>query len=188
MRALIVGVAAALAAAVPAAFAQQRPVTVPARDVDVTYRMTGPANQQLEQRMRWLAAQGLLRVDPPTPGMYMIEDYRAHRMQIVREPARQVIDLDATAASFPGGTVGPNGGTYVRRGEEQVAGMSCTDWETRDAASEPTLVCFTDDGVMLRAQAGGRVLVEAESVRYGPQDPNAFRVPDGYTHVRQPTR
>ena len=138
--------------------------------------------------MRWLAAQGLLRVDPPTPGMYMIEDYRAHRMQIVREPARQVIDLDATAASFPGGTVGPNGGTYVRRGEEQVAGMSCTDWETRDAASEPTLVCFTDDGVMLRAQAGGRVLVEAESVRYGPQDPNAFRVPDGYTHVRQPTR
>jgi hypothetical protein len=178
----------ALLAATPLAVAQQRPITIPTRDVDVTYHMAGPANEQLTQRMRWLAAQQVLRVDPPTPGLYMLEDYRAHHMQIVREPTRQVIDINATAASFPGGTAGPNGGTYTRGSDDRIAGIPCTNWETRDAASEPTTVCFTADGVMLRAQSGGRTLVEAVSVQYGPQDPAAFRVPDGYTHMQQPAQ
>jgi hypothetical protein len=177
--------AALLLGAAPA-LAQQRPVTIPTRDVDVTYRMQGPGNEMLQQRMRWLAAQALLRVDPPTPGLWMVEDYRAHRMQVVRDQTRQVIDMDATAATFPGGTTGPNGGSYVRQNDDQVAGIPCTNWATKDAASEPTTVCFTADGVMLRAQSGGRTLVEAVSVQYGPQDPNAFRVPDGYAHARTP--
>jgi hypothetical protein len=178
--------AALLLGSAAPALAQQRPVTVPTRDVDVTYRMQGPGKEMLQQRMRWLAAQQLLRVDPPTPGLWMIEDYHAHRMQVVRDASRQVLDLNATAATFPGGTTGPNGGTYTRGTDDQVAGIPCTNWQTKDAASEPTTVCFTADGVMLRAQSAGRTLVEAVSVQYGPQDPNAFRVPDGYAHAQTP--
>lgn len=45
------------------AHAQDRPATIPTRDVDVTYRMADPtSNRTLEQRMRWQGTTQRLRV------------------------------------------------------------------------------------------------------------------------------
>ena len=176
----------ALLAGISPTAAQQRPATIPTRDVDVTYRMMA-GDQQLSQRMRWLAAQQMLRVDPPTPGLYMIVDYRTHRVAVVREADREVLDLDAAAATLPGGAGGPNG-SFTRRGEDQVAGLACTEWQTTDTAGDPTLACITPDGVLLRARIGDRTMLEAASVVYGPQDAAAFRTPSDYTHVKSPQR
>ena len=69
-----------------------------------------------------------------------------------------------------------------RVGADTVAGLACTQWRTTDTRGEQTLACTTDDGVMLRATAGGRVLMEAVSVSYTPQDQAVFALPPGYTH------
>jgi hypothetical protein len=53
-----------------------------------------------------------------------------------------------------------------------------------DAAGEPSRLCLTDDGVLLRARAGGRTLLSAETVRYGPLDAALFQPPAGYAHQK----
>ena len=69
----------------------------------------------------------------------------------------------------------------VRRGEDTVAGLACTEWDMTDAAGEAARLCLTADGVLLRARSGGRTLLSAETVQYGPLDADLFRVPAGYT-------
>src|SRR6185437_1187667 len=72
------------------------PVLVPTRDVAVTYRMDA-GGRMLEQRMRWSAAAKRMRVDPPTPGIFVLIDYVAHRMEVVREPERSFVEMAAPA-------------------------------------------------------------------------------------------
>lgn len=176
------------AAFAPLARAQDAPPKLPTRDVDVLYRSIQPdprgVVRVLEQRMRWAAAAGKLRIDPPTQGIYVIMDYRTRRLSTVRDATRQVLEIDAGAAAVGPG-VGPQS-TFRRQGESQVAGLTCTEWQTVDTAGAPALACITADGVLLRAVAGGRVLVEATSVQYRPQDPVTFQVPAGYTRVAPP--
>lgn len=175
----------AILATAGVASADDRPLTVPARDVDITYMMVQPdapgGPRMLEQRMRYDVGDGKLRVDPPTPGLYMIVDYRTRRMETIRVAERMVIDVDAgTGAVVPGGG---SAAKFDRQGETQVAGLTCTNWKTSDAAGQPTMVCLTPDGVMLRAIGGGRILVEAAEVRYGPVDKAAFEIPADFRHV-----
>ena len=159
-----------------AAWAQDRPAVVPTRDVDVTYHAQG-----IDQRMRWLAAGHKLRIDPPGAGVFMIVDYDAHRMAMVRPSDGKAVNLPA-----PAGLPGTGGGGYVRRGADMVAGLPCTDWITRDNGGADATVCFTGDGVMLRAEKGGHVLVEATRVAYAAQNPADFVVPPGYQVVTPP--
>ena len=173
------------AAFTQAAVAAERPPITPQRDVDVTYATGVPQDgaPPLTQRMRWSVASFRLRVDPPTVGLYMIVDYRAKRMAVVKPADRAVLDVSTAGPGLPGAAAGD----YNRRGTGQVAGLPCTEWQTNDAAGQETLLCLTADGVMLRASQAGRVLLEATSVTYGPQDPAAFLPPDGYRHVAGPT-
>jgi hypothetical protein len=163
-------------------FADQ-PRLRPSRDVDVTYRATGAGQPQdgrrLEQRVRWLAASQTMRIDPPTAGLFVIIDYVARRMSVVRDANRSVVEM-AAPDGLP--DVAGNFGArdYVRRGEDTVAGLACTDWEALDRDGHKALVCITADGVLLRAGAEGKTLVSAISVRYAPQDPAAFRIPPDY--------
>jgi hypothetical protein len=147
------------------------PLPHPSRDVDVTYRMVR-GDRVLTERMRWQAATQRQRVDPPTEGLFIVIDYRAGRMQTVRLSDRLAVDM----AAPPTG-----GGAYVRQGDEQVAGLACTDWEATASDGRQTVACITADGVMLRASAGGHTLLSAVSVDYAPQDPALFAVPDGFT-------
>lgn len=168
------------------ALAADAPVLIPARDVAVTYRMNQPGQsggQLREQRMRWSAAMKRMRIDPPTPGLFVLIDYAAHRMDIVRDPERSFVEMDAPA-TLPGlgGTDSP-AGRYARAGSDEVAGMACTDWSTRDTRGRATEICVTADGVLLRVRIDGRAQVEAARVSYAPQDAAQFQVPDGYTRM-----
>ncbi len=154
-----------------------RPQLHPSRDVDVTYRAA--AADKVEQRVRWLAASQVMRIDPPTPGLYVIIDYVARRMSVVREATRSVVEM-AAPDSMAGLPSGERSASYVRHGEATVAGLGCTEWQTVDRDAHPTLVCITSDGVLLRAATPEQMLVSAVSVTYGPQDPAAFRVPADY--------
>ncbi len=163
------------------AWAADRPPIMPLRDVDVTYQVAPPVQggPALSQRMRWSVATGLLRVDPPSPGLYMIVDYTAKRMSVVKVADRAVLDVSTAAPGLPGAAAG----SYSVRDSTVVAGLGCTNWQTADAAGQETLLCMTPDGVMLRASQRGQVLLEAVTVSYGPQDPAAFKAPEGFRHV-----
>ena len=183
--------AISLLAAGPA-LAQDHPHTLPTRDVDVTYRLghLNPATTPgvIEQRLRYDVTGGKLRVDPPTPGLYVILDTRTQHMTTVRESDHSALEIDGAGA--PGapvpGTPGADSGTFIRRGESTVASLTCTEWETKDVANQPALVCITEDGVMLRAVTSGRTVLEATKVQYGPLDPSVFQVPPGYTQRQMP--
>lgn len=172
-------VLAACAAALPA-HAQDRPPTVPLRDVDVTYR-AGQGNGMMQQRSRFRAADQRLRLDTPTPGLYAIVDLRSRTMAVISDADRAVMDLPAPANAAPGGVAAA--ARFLRRGTDEVAGLACTEWETTDSGGLPTLACFTADGVLLRARRGAQVLVTATRVSYGGLDAAAFAVPPGYAHA-----
>jgi len=171
------------------AHADEHPAIFPTRDVDVIYRMVqadapgGP--RMLEQRMRYDVASRRLRVDPPSPGLYMIVNYATHHLETIRDEQRMVMEMDAPGG-LPGGPGTSASASFRKHGVGQVAGLNCTEWETKDASGQPALVCLTTDGVLLRAVGGGRVLLEAASVTYGAIDPAAFTVPAGYSHVTPP--
>ena len=159
--------------------AQDKPPLQPTRDVDVTYRVPVPGGDAaLLQRLRWSAALRRQRVDLPTSGNWMVLDFTAHRMAMVRDETREVVDLPAPpSAEQPGGGAG-----FTRVGSDSVAGLPCTQWRTIDTRGHETLACYTGDGVLLRASAGARVLMEAASVKYETQGDAVFALPAGYTH------
>jgi hypothetical protein len=183
------GLATALLVLAPfAAAAQERPTLTPSRDVDVVYMMVqadapgGP--RVVEERMRWAAAAGKLRIDPPIPGLWMVMDTRTRRLATVRDADRSVLEIES-AQSLPGPA--PAAGTpFQRRGADTVAGQPCTEWQTADVTGAPTLACITDDGVLLRASAAGRVLVEALHLSYAAPDPSVFRIPEDYRKITPP--
>lgn len=162
-----------------AATAQDRPAPLPTRDVDVTYR-SQQGNQVLEQRSRFAAGAQRMRLDTPTPGLYVIVDYRAHTMAMVSTADRGVLDMPAPATGAPGMAAA---GMYVRQGDDRVAGLPCTEWQAKDTQGQPAVACYTADGVMLRARRGTQVLAVAIRVAYGPVDAALFTIPDGYDHV-----
>ncbi len=167
------------------ALAQDKPAITPQRDVDVTYAIASPVagSAPLSQRMRWSVGSGRLRVDPPAQDMYMVVDYRARRMMVVRPSDRAVLDLDAAGPGLPGA---PSDGQFARQAAESIAGLACTDWQTLDAAGVTAVICLTADGVMLRASREGQILLQATSVSYAPQDAAAFDTPAGYRHITPP--
>jgi hypothetical protein len=170
-----------------AAGAADAPLLRPSRDVDVVYRAAARDGQEVEQRVRWLAAAQVMRIDP-SPGLHVIIDYLARRMSVVRDATRSVVEMAApdNAADVVGGKATAG---FVRAGEATVAGRTCTEWRTLDSEARPVLACITADGVLLRAGTADRVRVSAISVQYAPQDPAAFRIPADYArHSPRDTR
>ena len=160
-----------------AAHAQDAPPLQPTRDVDVTYRVPVPgADAALLQRLRWSATRHQQRVDLPTSGNWMVLDFAAHRMAMVSDDTRDVVDMPA-----PPSAEHPVAG-FLRVGSATVAGLACTRWRTIDTRGQQTLACYTDDGVLLQATAGTRVLMEAVGVKYETQDAAVFALPAGYKH------
>lgn len=170
--ALLLGVAAA---------APDRPLAVPTRDVDVVYRALAQGNTPAtEQRVRWDVAAGKQRIDPQTPGIYVIIDFRARQLFSVRDSIRTVLEFNGERApSLPNYPAG----RYASVGTATVAGLDCTLWQPNDSATPPRQICVTDDGVLLRIAAAERTLLEAVSVHYAPADPAAFEVPADYKHI-----
>jgi len=183
------GLAAALLVLAPvAAAAQERPALIPTRDVDVVYMMVqtdapgGP--RVVEERLRWAVTSGKLRIDPPIPGLWMVVDTRTRRLATVRDSERSVLEIESPQAlPWPAPAAGA---AFQRHGDDTVAGVSCTEWQTADMTGAPTLACITGDGVLLRASVAGRVVVEALHVRYAAPDASVFRIPEDYRKITPP--
>jgi hypothetical protein len=165
-----------LLAASPAAWAADVPIVQPTHDVDVTYKVPVPGadDTALLQRLRWSASLRRQRVDLPTSSSWMVLDFAAHRMLMVRDDTRTILTLPAPPDP-------PTAAGFARAGEAVVAGLTCTEWRTTDSRGGETLACYAPDGVLLRATSGGRVLMEAVSVHDEPQAADVFEVPAGYT-------
>lgn len=173
---------AALLLASSAAFADAPPAVQPRRDVDVTYKVpvAGGNNVAILQRLRFSAARHRQRVDLPTSGNWMMLDFAAQTMALVRDQSKEIVDLPAPAsASQPGAGEG-----FVKAGQAQVAGLDCTEWRTRDTRGQETLACYTDDGVLLRARNDSGTLMEAVQVNYTTLPASVFALPEGYSHQK----
>ena len=165
--------------AVGEALAQTRPQLIPTRDVDVTYRVT-QAGRTIEERVRWLAAEQLQRVDSSGP-VYMVVDHKARRLTLVNTAKRTVLAMEAPRRS----PLDPDGdAAFTNTGQDSVAGLPCTEWLM--AAGGAKQLCVTDDGVMLRVRDAGRTVAEATTVQYGQADPASFQVPTDFQNVPPP--
>lgn len=169
------------------AWADERPPTLPMRDVDVTYVVPTPAGAA-RQRLRFNALRQKLRIDPPGGGLYVVIDFLAGRMATVREADRSVIEMAAPKAWMPG--MGARHGRYIRRNDIVVSGVPCTEWQTTDSEGRDVRICFNTDGVMIRAAmhtgAGEAILALAAELRRESQDPTIFLVPANYRRLAPP--
>ncbi len=159
-----------------------QPLMAPTRDVAVTYAIAAPgagrSGATLSERMRWDAAGRRYRVDPPTPGMWMVVNRAQHTLTLVRPAAREAVVLPELSSSAPLPAAGGKG--FIRGGRRVVAGVACTNWRTTDRRGEAVVACFTADGVLLRASVGGFAVLTATAVHYGAQPLTLFAVPAGF--------
>jgi hypothetical protein len=162
----------------PPARADKPPAVQPLRDVDITYRVPVPGLTvtSMLQRLRFSAALHKQRLDLPTSGNWMLLDFTAHTMDMVREQSREIVEVPAPdSASQPGAGAG-----FVRLGRSSVVGIPCTEWRTRDTRGQETIACYTDDGVLLRAANSDGPLMEAVEVNYATVPADVFELPRGF--------
>jgi hypothetical protein len=177
---LPVAVSALFLASVPVR-AADTPALLPTRDVDVTYDVTRPQKPKVRERVRWLAAEHLERVDASGRAT-TIFDHEAHAITLLTPATRTFRKLDQA----PRRPLEPEPGAPLQRGADAVvAGLPCTDWSWAEDGEKHT-VCATADGVILRLVIDGQTFNEARSVRYGPQKADLFRVPCNYTPALAP--
>jgi len=148
---------------------------LPTRDVDIVYDVTLHAQPRVRERVRWLAAEQLERVDGPRKST-TIFNRRTHQMTLLTSADRSFLQLDMPRQpEEPAPAV-----TVVRGNESVVAGLHCVDWSwTED--TETRTVCITADGVLLRFLVDNKTVSEARSVSYRPQPAELFQVPPNYT-------
>jgi hypothetical protein len=160
--------------------AEQPPRLLPTSDVDIIYEVTLPSQPRVRERVRYLAAELLERVDGPHKST-TIFDRRTHQMTILTSANRSFLKLD-----MPRQAEEPGPKATLKRGNESVvASLHCIDWSwTEDV--ETRTVCITEDGVLLRFVVDGRIVSEARSVSYGPQPAELFQVPPGYSPLLAP--
>ncbi len=161
--------------------AQERPQLFPTRDVDIVYDVTRPQEPKISERVRWLASEGLERIDGPDRSA-TIFDRGAHEITLVTPANRTYRKLDGEQGRPPT----PASGAALKRGDDAViAGLHCVDWSWADEVEMHT-VCATADGVLLRHVVDGQTVRQARSVRYGRQKTELFQVPPDYAPALAP--
>jgi hypothetical protein len=164
----------ALMAAAPTA-----PVMRPTRDVKIVYAIQPPnAAAPIPQFQYWNVGQQKLRIDLPTNGAVTLIDLRTNQVQLLRVDTHTITALP----SAPPTNSAPATNHDLTKGATQtIAGLSCTEWTAKDGAT----VCFTADGVLLRAMAHGTILSQAISVDYAPQPTALFIPPADYKAAKR---
>ena len=173
---LVSRAAAAAVALFPAlAWADPAPSLIPSRDVDITYRVKRAGQPNVSERVRWLAARKLERIDIPE-SLTTIVDHAKNDFVILQPKQRQVIKGLGSPHDSTVMDVGP----AAERGPVlHVKALDCTEWTWSDADGQ-NRVCVTDDGVILQAQIGNSTTLKAMKVVYGPLKPALFEVPLNY--------
>ena len=167
------------------ALAQARPPYAPTRDVTISYRVTAPGQPASEVRIASRAGGTPMRVDLLTEGTYLLFDRGAGVMTMVVPEERMALDLPLAAGQQD--FVLNDRMRFVRRGTDAVAGLGCTVWDVT-LAGERSTACVSEDGVMLRLvgrrEGGGRSVMEASAVVFGPHADDLFRPPAEFERER----
>jgi hypothetical protein len=162
------------------AHADEQPLLLPSRDVEITYDIAQPPRPKVRERVRWLASEHLERVDGADRSTTIFDRKRDEITLLV--PANKTYRKLEGAARAP---LPEPGTVFQRGGEAVVAKQPCTEWSWSEDAEERT-ICVTVDGVLLRLTVDGRTVVEARAVHYGPQPSELFQVPPGYAPALAP--
>jgi hypothetical protein len=153
----------------------EKPQLLPTQDVDVSYDVALPSQPRIRERMRWLAAEQLERVDGPDKST-TIFDRRTHEITLLTPANRTFRKLD-----MPRQPEEPAPEAILKRGNESiVAGLHCINWSWIEDVETRT-VCITVDGVLLRFVVDAQTVTEARSVNYRRQPAELFKVPRDYT-------
>jgi hypothetical protein len=161
--------------------ADEPPPLIPTRDVDVTYQVSRPDQPKIIERRRWLVGEHLERVDGPDKSS-TIFDRNKDEVTLLNAANRTFRKLEGSARRPPG----PASGAELKRGGSSVvAGLQCVDWSWTEDVETHT-VCATPDGVLLRLVVDGHTILEARSVKYGPQAAELFQVPSDYVPALAP--
>ena len=171
------------------AWAQDRPLVSPTRDVTLTYKVLGRDGVP-QMHMSHGAASGLMRIDMTEMGGFAIIDRKRQMSTMVLERMR--IFMEVSAANDPKGQspIGPAGmpednATFTRKGTDTVAGESCVVWDVASPLGDG-VACVTADGAMLRYRTKGGEGLEATKVAYGPLPADYFTVPAGFQKMDMP--
>ena len=157
----------------------EKPQLLPTHDVDVSYDVALPSQPRIRERMRWLAAEQLERVDGPDKST-TIFDRRTHEITLLT-PAKTYRKLD-----MPRPPQEPAPEAPLTRGNKSiVAGLHCINWSWIEGVETRT-VCITADGVLLRFVVDAQTVTEARTVNYRPQPAELFQVPRDYTPALTP--
>jgi hypothetical protein len=161
--------------------AQAQPQLAPTRDVDITYEVTRPHQARIRERVRWLAAEHLERIDGPDRAV-TIFDRKGNEITLLMPATRTYRKLEGA----PRRPMEPEADAVLTGGgESTVAGQRCVEWSWIED-TEARTVCVTADGVTLRLVVGGKTVMEARSVSYGRQNPELFRAPPNYMPALAP--
>lgn len=158
-----------------AAEAEKTPQLLPTSDVDITYDVTLSSQPRVRERVRWLAAEQLERVDGPNKST-TIFDRRTREITLLSAADGTFLKLD-----MPRQPEEPAPEAVLKRGNESVvAGLQCVEWSWTEDVQTRT-VCVTADGVLLRFVVDSQTVSEAHSVSYRRQPVELFQVPPNYT-------
>jgi hypothetical protein len=117
--------------------AEQPSQLLPTNDVDILYDVTLRSQQRIRERVRYLAAELLERVDGPHKST-TIFDRRRHQMTILTSTNRSFLKLD-----MPRQPQDPGPEAILRRGNDAiVAGLHCVDWSWTEDVEQHPLVLF----------------------------------------------
>jgi hypothetical protein len=92
--------------------AEQPPQLLPTSDVDIIYQVTVPSQPRIRERVRYLAAELLERVDGPHKSTTI---FRAHQMTILTSANRTFLKFD-----MPQQPEEPGPKATLKRGNESV--------------------------------------------------------------------
>lgn len=189
MRLMLPFAAVLLTGSIGAAWAQDRPLISPSRDVTITYKVLGREGVPPMQ-MSHGAASGLMRVDMTEMGGYAIIDRKRKMSTMVMVPMRMFMEISAAADPKGQSQIGPgsmpeDNATFTRKGTDTVAGESCVVWDVASPAGDG-VACVTADGAMLRYRTKAGEGLEATKVAYGTLPADRFTVPAGFQKMDMP--
>jgi hypothetical protein len=116
--------------------------------VDVTYKVpVGGKDVALLQRLRFSASLHKQRVDLPTSGNWMVLDYGAHTLSVIRDETREIVDLPAPETATQPGAAG-----FAKMGPASIAGFACTEWRTRHTGKRNHRLLHGGRGIASGAQ------------------------------------
>ena len=115
---------------------EQKPLTTPTRDVDITYQIARPGQPAIVERRRWLASQQLRRVDGPDKSA-TIFDQKTGGFTLLNTANHTYRTLDTPKRMSP-----QKGSILKRSGDSKIAGLNCIDWSWLDD-TELRTACLT---------------------------------------------